>query len=481
MKNYVQDLEPKQKNRWGSILFSNRPNTFILLGIWLLSIIVRLLLFAFYHDRFALLDEPTYGYIFAVRAHNWLKGRGMVGHDRQVIYAIQQAVDGKHMKDFNEINLIEPKEGYYPDDYETPGYSVWIALVWKLFGRERLFDVRLLQAIVSSFMVFPIFMIGRKLLNEKIGFLSSIVWALYLPEARFSIMTIRDVWITWASILFVWAFLQTKSSNDHTANWIFWSVLAGLFGALTAYMRSSALLYMPCIILFAFFLWNKRLLIKISIIIGLVMFASLFPWAKRNHDLFGQWELRGWFHYALLSGLCEGDPSLYHLDPLRDQDGIDPLTIPDSSRTAISPTDESFKHNVIQVYKDRPWWCAKLAGQRFLKCVFGAYLWGINDDVYLDSRTKPLKERIIMYFHYPFLVFKWVMEKSFYPAALLTLILFRNYWRSNLILIAALFYFPIFHGMTIFQSRFILPGTWPLCVICAQYLKAFMNWFGKRS
>lgn len=464
--------QAKQKMKGVSNLFLNRKLFICLIGAWILALVIRLTMFAWYQHTFVTLDEPTYGYIFAIRAHNLLKGRGMVGHDRQVIYAIKQSVDGHEMKDMNEITVLEPTDGYYPDDYETPGYSIWIAAVWKLFGRERFRDFQLMQAIVSSLMVFPIFLMARRFFSDRISILAAFVWAVYLPEARFAMMSLRDVWVTWGCILFTWAFLETKPEKDSPRhlNWVFWSILAGLFGALTAYMRSSTLLYMPFVCASVFFIWGFRHTFRTSLVVGIVMFISLLPWAKRNHDLFGAWELRGWFHYALLSGLCEADTSLYKLDPLRDQDGIDPLTIPDSSRTAIGPSDEKFKQSVIQVYRDRPLWIIKIASQRFLKAIFCPYVWGINDDVYISSRNESLNQRLHTYLNHPFLIFKWVFEKLMYPAVIVAFFIFRNRRPVNIIFIASMLYFPIFHGATIFQARYILPGTWAICIFLAQYI-----------
>jgi hypothetical protein len=427
---------------------------------------------AAHHDHRTHQDEPGYGITFALHAHNLLKGRGLVIHDEQnrsaTAYEHLQGSARGRLLEFDEIPVLEPSRGFYPDDYEAPGYMLWIAAVWKLFGVEQFYPVRLLQAVLSSLMVWPIFQVGRRLFGERVGLAAAFLWAVFLPEARLAVMTLRESWLTWAGILAFWAVARSSAGPALSRRWVAWAALAGAFGALAAWMRGSAIVYLPFVLAGAAVWMGAKSATKVGAVAMAVSLLGVFPIAKRNHDLFGRWELRGWFHYALLSGLCEGDPSLYRFDVLGGKGTWDGPPLPDDSRLACSPEDPELKRNVMSVYRERPLWVARLAAKRTLRCLFSSYQWGVNDDAYLASRSQPLRARALAYARHPFLALKWLLEKLFLPAGVACLIAFPAARRANAMLLAAFLCYPIFHGLTIYQARFLIPGTWPVCLFGAQ-------------
>lgn len=131
-----------------------------------------------------------------------------------------------------------------------PGYPAFLALSIKL-GGERLIVVRLLQAVVGTAACWFVFLLGRTLVDERVGLLAATLaavmpafigfGALALTETLFAATLLASL-LPLASLSRSWSGRQAESVDR-----VRWSLgnLAGLSLAIAVYVRPSWLLVAP--------------------------------------------------------------------------------------------------------------------------------------------------------------------------------------------------------------------------------------------
>lgn len=171
----------------------------------------------------------------------------------------------------------------HPTSIRPPLYPAFLSVIYYLTGGIHLNAVRIVQIILSLTTVFMVYMLGKKVFDEKIGLLAALMFSVYPSFLFFTHLILTEVLFTFLFIMFVWFFLLfIEEKKDR---YIWW---AGLFLGLGSLTRSIlfpflivTLIFLLIICKITFLQTTKGLML---LTIGCTM--VIVPWAVRNIKLY---------------------------------------------------------------------------------------------------------------------------------------------------------------------------------------------------
>jgi len=177
-----------------------------------------------------------------------------------------------------------------PDARRTPLYPFFIALSYLLFGQNASVAV-IFQILLSSLSVVLLFLIGEKLLDEKLAFIAALLFAADPLHLFLSQVLLTETLFTF--LLLLAAYFAIKRGRTGYP-------LSGAFLGLSALTRPVAL-YLTPLFLFFFLLEKKPQKIRIrGTLFALLAFAVILtPWLLRNYRHFGRFSLSSLTGYNL--------------------------------------------------------------------------------------------------------------------------------------------------------------------------------------
>lgn len=170
-----------------------------------------------------------------------------------------------------------------PTSMRPPLYPAFLSTIYFLTGGIHLNAARIAQIILSLATIYMVFLLGKKIFNEKIGLLAAFVFSVYPSFLFFTHFLLAEVLFTFLFTFFIWyflSFIEKRSSRD--------ILLAGIFMGLSSLTRS--ILYPFLIVALIFLLisckgtmaqrvkWLFLLAMGYTIIVG--------PWTIRNTLLY---------------------------------------------------------------------------------------------------------------------------------------------------------------------------------------------------
>ena len=172
-----------------------------------------------------------------------------------------------------------------PNNFRTPGYPLWLALIYLIFGSFK-YAIPI-GIIVFSFTAPLAYLIARELFNEKIAWLSGLLVALE-PWATFLTGTIMSEQLFMPLFLLsVYLFIRYLKQNSH----VFLYFSAGLLG-ICALTRPNALYLWPVFAIFVFFKKNGFLKsLRIAGLASLIFLLVIAPWLIRNKIVLDTWQI----------------------------------------------------------------------------------------------------------------------------------------------------------------------------------------------
>ena len=200
-------------------------------------------------------------------------------------------------------NIIE-HGNMYNSAYQAPGYTYFIALIYKLLGHS-LFNVYIMQAVLGTGSTLLIYLIAKNIFNEKIGKLSSGLSLLYWPLTLYSGILLAEILFIFLLLSGVFMFLKALDTDK-----LKYFSLSAVFFSLATLTRSITLFFLfviPVLYLiykFSYMLKKISLLkdifnytdngkalvaFKISIVMrNIIIFVCIFcmmltPWVVRNY------------------------------------------------------------------------------------------------------------------------------------------------------------------------------------------------------
>ena len=192
-----------------------------------------------------------------------------------------------------KLPLFEPL-GRQEPFWAPPLFHIMAAFLYLAFGiynpRTAEFGIKLLSPIFGSLTLMLVYLINRKLFNEKITFFSMLFTTFIPIFIDYHVFSYVDGTLTFFSVLSIYFALEDKFVKS--------SVAAGL-AALTKY---NGIFVLPILIYITYKnTKNKRILIKKLAIIFLVPILIASPWFIRNYVNFGNpfWPLMNFIFHGI--------------------------------------------------------------------------------------------------------------------------------------------------------------------------------------
>ena len=167
----------------------------------------------------------------------------------------------------------------HPEFFRTPGYPIFLSLVYAAFGVKPL-AVVLVQVLIGAIIPFLAYLCFAQVLPENVSFWGALCLTL-LPE--FSVLSSFILTETIYVLFVVITFLMfLKSIKEDNVKYI---VITLFLAAVATYVRPEGLILLPAILLVYLFMRKKGILRTIGTLgIGVIAYIIvLTPWIFRNY------------------------------------------------------------------------------------------------------------------------------------------------------------------------------------------------------
>lgn len=171
--------------------------------------------------------------------------------------------------------------------YRTPGYPVFIALLYSISSGSVWF-VLIIQILLNIISVVLVYKIAAAIFPRKIALLSAFLFAVDISQALYTVQLMTDS-------LFVFMFLVSayylcKSIKENNLLSI---CLSALFLGIATLVRPISFLFPFVVIFFILVLCNLKLKMKIvySLLFGIIFIATISPWLLYNNSKYGETKL----------------------------------------------------------------------------------------------------------------------------------------------------------------------------------------------
>lgn len=342
--------------------------------------------------------------------------------------------------------------------HRMPGFPAVLALSMKLFG-ESPFAARCVLAFVGTAACAAVYLLGRQLFDERVGLIACGLTAISPVMTGFSVLLLSETLFALTLTLSLWCAAKWLADGRvplAAGRFQFlWSSLTGIGIAVATLVRPSWLLAGPLlatlVVVLSFRKKEFARRLEAAVMVA-ALFATLLPWAWRNHAVCGHWVFT-----TLWSG-----PSLY--------DGLNPVANGDSNMEFFDDDNLMAKMtewDVDQHYKQAAWQFARQNPARTIELTF-LKLW---------RYWKPWPSAAQFGGFGPALL----VAAFFVPVSAFAL---RGWWFSRqrlwvcLLTLGPIVYFAAIHAVFVGSLRYRLPAEYPLCVLAAAGLN---EWFGRSN
>ncbi len=341
----------------------------------------------------------------------------------------------------HEFSLYEPPRRIH----RMPGFPVVLALSLMLFGKSA-FAARCLLAIVGTAACGAVYLLGRRLFDEKVSLLACAFTAISPVMVGFSVLLLSETLFAMTLTLSVWCAAKWLSETDTTSNgtnrtWV-WALATGFSVALATYVRPSWLLAGPGLALLAVVVSKQRSRRAFeAAVMLLALYGTLLPWAVRNHAVCGHWVFT-----TLWSGA-----SLY--------DGLSPAANGDSNMEFFDRDklmESQSEWDVDQHYNRAAWQFAKENPGRAIELTL-VKLWRYWKPWPNAAQFGGLGPAVM--------VAAFFLPLMFFAA--------RGFWIARhrpwvwMLTLGPILYFAAIHSLFVGSLRYRLPAEYPLCVLAA--------------
>lgn len=167
--------------------------------------------------------------------------------------------------------------------WRAPGFPLFLALIYKIFGHSFL-AAKIALAMVSSFTCLILYLLARRIFrNNKIAAFTGFIYVFY-PPAIFWTGYLAPVTLEiFFSVLIVYLFYSGVKKLNFL-NFLFAGIILGL-GVLT---RSLFIVFLPIVFLWLILYKGWLFSLKATALTFFLFFLTVFPWAMRNFKIHGK-------------------------------------------------------------------------------------------------------------------------------------------------------------------------------------------------
>ena len=120
------------------------------------------------------------------------------------------------------------------------GYSTFLSVFYRIFGC-KVIVAQLLNIALGCGISVTLFFIGRKIFNEKCGYVAAIVWALWPSHIMYNSLVASEELFTFLNLLCILFFIYVVKYKDNNYKFIILFVILGVLCAIANAVRPLGL------------------------------------------------------------------------------------------------------------------------------------------------------------------------------------------------------------------------------------------------
>ncbi|MEZ4731879.1 MAG: glycosyltransferase family 39 protein [Caldilineaceae bacterium] len=196
-----------------------------------------------------------------------------------------------------------------PQSYYSYTISLYLAGIYKVFGYHPL-AARIITGVMSTGIVWLIFLLGKRLFGTEVGLLASAIAALYAYLIFYGVTLVTETPFTLLLLLALYHTLRMR--NGEISGFGAWLTL-GMILAVAVLLRMAVIFFIPILLFWLYYAVRKEthpLLVAIPLMmIGVVV----LPFAIRNYQLWHQFLLlEAQFGHVFWNGNHPGHLGNFH-------------------------------------------------------------------------------------------------------------------------------------------------------------------------
>ena len=162
--------------------------------------------------------------------------------------------------------------------FRAPLYSMFLAAIWGVFG-EKLWIFRSFQAVLGSFSCVLVFLLAKRLYDQRVGILAGLLcacyWVLIYFDSQFLFPVLLVFLVLAGFLALIWS-LEQKN--------MMFGAISGLFFGLFAITRPNILVFFPFLALWGLWAWPGTFKKQILFAFWLAFGAGLPPLAATVYN-----------------------------------------------------------------------------------------------------------------------------------------------------------------------------------------------------
>jgi len=408
----------------------------IIFYIWIISLVTQVVLMAIISRPYLSGDEPDYDSI----AVNLASGHG---------FSLDSTA---------------------PSVDRTPGYPLFLALIYLLFG-HNIFIAKIAQLIVNSLTCIAIYLLVKRIFGEKIAVYAAISVAIYPPLAAMSVSLYSEALFTF---LFALSILLLRIAMEKERLTIF--LFSGLIIALATHTHPVSVFF-PLVVLITIPFFNKkRKSISKGIFCYFITFIiALSPWILRNYIVFHEF-----IPFSSKGGIVAWTGSYvpgkgYYDNPItkraliatiarlkgvsfREDDLTDPVFINTMLASVTPKIDRYLAREALNSVVRHPFAFAALMPLKIIRLWTGSYSGIFNVGIPFAEFIRDVNLFKTHIFIFIFKSFIMLLSILIFLSACIGIFIERVKWRESILILLPLIYFAMFYSVLNAISRLGLPA-----------------------
>lgn len=237
----------------------------------------------------------------------------------------------------------------YPDLTWMPGYPVFLASVYKVFGVKPFIGI-FIQILISLFSVIMVYKLSNMFFQKRnIAVLAALLFSIDIHSAYLANSLLPDSLFVTVFLTGIYFFFK----GVHENKFVHIAISAFLLGA-DCLIKPIILAYPAVLMFLLFFFYQKNLAqkFKAAMVFGIIYLLIIGIWPYRNHNLYGHWGISVQAgHTFLMYNVAMTEAKLTHKNTDSVKAQLQQISDSNGFRTAENPFDkEAIYKKVMYAY-----------------------------------------------------------------------------------------------------------------------------------
>jgi len=176
-----------------------------------------------------------------------------------------------------------------PNAYVTPGYPLFISLIYKLVGNSQeagIMAVKFVQAILSTLSVFIMYLIGKRIKSPVVGIIAALLASIYPTFLVVAAYHLTETLYLFVFLLYLYLQIISNQNNSKLLNFI-----TGIIFGAAVLVRPTVFPLFLVVYLFEYFINKNKKAMKNMLFFSLGLILIMLPWWIRNIITMGKFIL----------------------------------------------------------------------------------------------------------------------------------------------------------------------------------------------